>query len=166
MLNALLGELTAKSGTCKVAGKLAYAPQDSWILPATVRENILLGGTAFELIDQDRYTKVLTACSLDQDLSQFPNGDATEVGERGISLSGGQKARINLARALCVEADIYLLDDPLSAVDANVGRLIYKNAIRGLLKDKIVVLVTHQIHHLQDMERIIVLKEVYIIIEP
>lgn len=112
MLNALLGELTAKSGTCKVVGKLAYASQDPWILPGTVRDNIILRDDC-KLINEAHYSRVLKACSLDQDLSQFPKGDATEVGERGISLSGGQKARINLARVLCVEADIYLLDDPL-----------------------------------------------------
>ena len=156
MLNVLLGELIAKSGTCQVVGKLAYAAQDPWILPATIQDNILCGNK----FDQIRYSKVISACSLDQDLRNFAIGDATEVGERGISLSGGQKARINLARALYVDADIYLLDDPLSAVDANVGRVIYKNAIRELLKGKMVVLVTHQIQYLRDMERIMVMKEV------
>lgn len=150
-----LGELHATSGVCQVVGKLAYASQDPWILPTTVEGNILCGLKR----ESDRYSRVIKACSLYQDLEQFPKGDATEVGE--ISLSGGQKARINLARALYVDADIYLLDDPLSSVDACVGRLIYTNAIRELLKDKIVVLVTHQIHLLQDMEQIIVLKKVF-----
>jgi len=156
LLQAILGELMPTSGSCRVHGKLAYASQDPWILPATVQENILCGLK----MEHERYERVVQACSLNEDLRIFPHGDCTEVGERGISLSGGQKARINLARALYVQADIYLLDDPLSAVDAHVGHLIYKSAIKKFLKNKIVILATHQIHHLQDMDKIIVLKEV------
>lgn len=156
LLQAILGELMPTSGSCRVHGKLAYASQDPWILPATVQENILCGLK----MEHERYDRVVQACSLNEDLRIFPHGDCTEVGERGISLSGGQKARINLARALYVQADIYLLDDPLSAVDAHVGHLIYKSAIKEFLMNKIVILATHQIHHLQNMNKIIVLKEV------
>ena len=111
-MNVILGELSPSKGTCRVAGKVAYASQESWIFSGNVRQNILCGLE----YDLKRYKKVIKACALDKDFSLFPNGDLTAVGERGVSLSGGQKARINLARALYVDADIYLMDDALSAV--------------------------------------------------
>ena len=138
------------------AGKFAYAPQESWIYSGTVRQNILCG------LDYDpkRYKKVVKACALKTDFALFPNGDLTLVGERGISLSGGQKARVNLARALYVNADIYLMDDPLSAVDTKVGRHLFKNAINGFLRNKIRILVTHQLQYLKDVDQVLVLKSV------
>ena len=107
-----------------------------------------------------RFTEVVEACALEKDFSLFPNGDSTLVGERGISLSGGQKARINLARALYIDADIYLLDDPLSAVDTHVGRHLFDRAINSYLRGKIRVLVTHQLQYLKDVDRILILKGV------
>lgn len=96
-------------------------------------------------------------CSLERDLEILPNGDQTIIGERGINLSGGQKARVNLARAIYKEADIYLLDDPLSAVDAHVGKNIFENCIQGYLADKICVLVTHQLQYLKAIENIVLM---------
>ena len=112
LLNAILGEISLLQGTTKVKGGISYASQEAWVFGASVRQNILFG----QEFDRHRYQKVVKACSLIKDFKQFPQGDQTIVGERGSSLSGGQKARINLARAVYRQADIYLLDDPLSAV--------------------------------------------------
>ena len=141
-------------------GKIAYASQEPWIFSANIRQNILCGSD----YDAQRYKTVVKSCALDKDLTLLPQGDQTPVGERGVSLSGGQKARINLARCLYVDADIYLLDDPLSAVDTHVGRQILDRAINGFLKDKIRVLVTHQLQYLKGVDQILVLKGVNIII--
>lgn len=100
---------------------------------------------------------------MDKDFSLLPNGDQAVVGERGVSLSGGQKARVNLARALYVDADIYLLDDPLSAVDTHVGRHLFDKAIKGFLRDKVRVLVTHQLQYLKDVDQILILKTVQLL---
>lgn len=112
LLSALLGEIDLLEGNIRVKGKISYASQDSWIFGATVRQNIVFS----EIYDQQRYWKVVEVCALQKDFEQFPLGDQTIVSERGGSLSGGQKARINLARAIYRQADVYLLDDPLSAV--------------------------------------------------
>ncbi|XP_057378654.1 ATP-binding cassette sub-family C member 4-like [Daphnia carinata] len=154
LLNVFLGELPPSTGTCRIAGKVAYASQESWIFSGTVRQNILCGLK----YDLKRYEKVIKACALDKDFNHFPNGDQTAVGERGVSLSGGQKARVNLARSLYVDADIYLMDDPLSAVDTHVGRHLFDKAVNGYLRDKIRVLVTHQLQYLKDVDQILILK--------
>lgn len=112
LLSAILGEISLVNGETRVHGKLSYASQDAWVFGSTIRQNILFG----QNYDRQRYQEVIKACALLKDLQQFPQGDLTVVGERGSSLSGGQKARINLARALYRQSDIYLLDDPLSAV--------------------------------------------------
>ena len=156
LLSAILGELEPLTGNCKVVGRMAYAPQEPWIFSGTVRQNILCGLE----YDTERYNRVIEACALVDDIRLFPKGDSTSVGERGVSLSGGQKARINLARALYVEADIYLLDDPLSAVDAHVGRHLFDSGINSFLNGKIRVLVTHQLHYLKDADRILILNQV------
>ncbi|KAL1513310.1 hypothetical protein ABEB36_002732 [Hypothenemus hampei] len=150
ILNLILRELTTEHGSIDVRGTISYASQEPWIFAGTIRENILFG---HKLIYK-RYNDVLRVCALDQDISNFPFGDQTEVGERGVSLSGGQKARINLARAVYKEADIYLLDDPLSAVDVQVGKQIFEECIKEYLKNKLVVLVTHQFQYLNAIERI------------
>ena len=144
------------SGSCQVKGKIAYASQEPWIFSGSIRQNILCGS---EFV-QERYIHVIRVCALDRDLQLLPSGDATAVGEKGISLSGGQKARVNLARCLYVDADIYLMDDPLSAVDAHVGRHLVDEAINGFLRGKIRILVTHQLQYLKDVDKILVLKEV------
>ncbi|ETN80648.1 hypothetical protein NECAME_17988, partial [Necator americanus] len=110
-------------GYVGMRGKVAYVPQLPWIQNMTLRDNILFG----KPLNRSRYNQVLAACALKPDLKMLTNGDLTEIGEKGINLSGGQKARISLARAVYQDLDVYLLDDPLSAVDAHVGRHIYEN---------------------------------------
>jgi len=152
----ILGELPLLEGNCKVNGKVAYASQEAWIFSGTINENILCG----QEYNEQRYRQVVEAAALERDFTLLPKGDQTLVGERGISLSGGQKARVNLARCLYVDADIYLLDDPLSAVDTHVGRHLFDKAINGFLKDKTRILVTHQLQYLKEVDQILVLKDV------
>ncbi|KAI8344113.1 multi drug resistance-associated protein MRP [Chlamydoabsidia padenii] len=155
LISALLGEAVKTQGAVILRGSVAYAPQKPWLLNATVQDNIIFG----HRFDQVFYDKVLDACALRPDLFILTDGDQTEIGERGINLSGGQKARISLARALYSRADIYLLDDPLSAVDAHVGKHLFDNVIgpHGLLKNKARILVTHAITHLPLVNRIMML---------
>ncbi|KAI5646233.1 ABC transporter transmembrane region domain-containing protein [Phthorimaea operculella] len=155
LLQVLLRELNLIKGSFNVQGTVSYASQDAWLFPATVRENITFGLS----YDAARYRKVCDVCCLTPDFKQFPYGDLSLVGERGVSLSGGQRARINLARAVYRDADVYLLDDPLSAVDANVGRQLFEGCINGYLKGKTVILVTHQVHFLNAVDKIVVLNE-------
>jgi ATP-binding cassette subfamily C (CFTR/MRP) protein 1 len=126
------------NGTITIDGKIVYAPQYPWIQNATIKDNILFG----EEYEKDKYENILKLCTLDIDMELFPGGDLTEIGEKGVNLSGGQKSRISLARCLYRNADIYLLDDSLSAVDAAVGAQIFNNIIgpNGFLKDKVKML--------------------------
>jgi len=145
LLHLLAGELLPSSGTVhRSYNSLSYATQDPWIMNGTIRENILMGRPALQ--DDSFYDDVVKACGLVQDFSQFVNGDATIVGDRGVQCSGGQRARIGLARAVYRDADVLLLDDPLSAVDSRVGRIIFYEAIQKLAvkRGKCVVLATHQ----------------------
>ncbi|OXU26939.1 hypothetical protein TSAR_013829 [Trichomalopsis sarcophagae] len=155
LLHAILGELPHVSGESLTRGRVSYASQEAWIFASTVRQNILFGRP----LDEARYARVIDVCQLRRDLDIFPHGDATIVGEKGINLSGGQCARLNLARAIYRDTDIYLLDDPLSAVDAAVGRKIFQDCIKTQLKDKTVVLVTHQFQYLEEVDRVLVLKD-------
>ncbi|XP_077442271.1 multidrug resistance-associated protein 1-like isoform X10 [Vanacampus margaritifer] len=143
LLSAILGETARRRGSVSVRGSVAYVPQQAWIQNATVEENILFGLERKE----SWYHRVLEACAMLPDLEVLPAGDATEIGEKGLNLSGGQKQRISLARAVHRKSDVYLLDDPLSAVDAQVGRHIFDRVIgpQGLLKNKTRVLVTHSL---------------------
>ncbi|KAG0339318.1 hypothetical protein BG004_006873 [Podila humilis] len=156
LLSAIIGEMYKLEGSIAVRGRIAYVPQQAWIVNATLRDNILFG----KAYDQDRYRLVIQASGLEPDLAMLPGGDMTEIGERGINLSGGQKQRVSLARAAYQDADIYLLDDPLSAVDAHVDNHLWQNLIgpQGLLRDKTRLLVTHGIHHLDEVDQIVVLK--------
>ncbi|XP_021200213.3 ATP-binding cassette sub-family C member 4 [Helicoverpa armigera] len=155
ILQLLLKELPSATGSVSIYGKISYACQEAWLFPSTVRENILFGLP----YEPEKYKKVCRVCALEKDFKQFPYSDQTLVGERGVSLSGGQRARINLARAVYREADIYLLDDPLSAVDANVGRQLFEGCINGYLRGRTRILVTHQIHFLKAADYIVVLNE-------
>lgn len=143
LIQAILGDLYRLDGEVRLHGKVAYASQVPWIVNGTVKENILFG----HKYDPEFYQHVLKACALTIDLSILPKGDRTEVGEKGISLSGGQKARLSLARAVYARADVYLLDDPLSAVDEHVGRHLIDHVIgpKGLLKSKCKILATNSI---------------------
>ena len=155
LFQAILSELKIRKGSIQVNGKLSYAPQDSWIFGGTIRENILFDSE----FDQERYDKVIEVCALERDLKLFADRDESFIGERGIVLSGGQKARVSLARALYYDADIYLLDDPLSAVDSNVAKHLFRNAIKKFLKNKIVILITHQLNYIKYADKILFIKE-------
>ena len=136
-------------------GHIAYASQEPWLFAGSVRQNILFG----RKMEQRRYEQVIKVCQLKRDFALLPYSDKTIVGERGISLSGGQRARINLARAVYADAPICLLDDPLSAVDAHVGKHMFEECIERYLKGKTRVLVTHQLQFLRNVDRIFVLKD-------
>uniref|UniRef100_A0AAR2K3Q2 Cystic fibrosis transmembrane conductance regulator n=1 Tax=Pygocentrus nattereri TaxID=42514 RepID=A0AAR2K3Q2_PYGNA len=156
LLCTILGELPQDKGVIKVKGELTYASQQPWVFPGTIRSNILFG----KELELHKYERVLKACALKRLL---PEGDLTVIGDRGATLSGGQKARVNLARAVYQDADIYLLDDPLSAVDAEVGRHLFEQCICGVLKKKPRILVTHQLQYLKTADHILVLKEVSVL---
>uniref|UniRef100_A0A8C4IMQ3 ATP binding cassette subfamily C member 4 (PEL blood group) n=1 Tax=Dicentrarchus labrax TaxID=13489 RepID=A0A8C4IMQ3_DICLA len=158
LLSAILGELSQESGVIKVKGELTYTSQQPWILPGTIRSNILFG----KALNPQKYDRVLRACALKKDMDLLLGGDLAMVGDRGANLSGGQKARVSLARSVYQDADIYLLDDPLSAVDAEVGRHLFEECICGLLRKKPRILVTHQLQYLKAADQIVVLKEVCI----
>ncbi|KAF6841727.1 ABC transporter family protein [Colletotrichum plurivorum] len=151
LLAALAGDMRKTSGEVVLGASRAFCPQYAWIQNATVRDNILFGKD----MDKAWYDKVINACALRPDLAMLPNGDMTEIGERGITISGGQKQRLNIARAIYFDSDIVLMDDPLSAVDAHVGRHIFDNAISGLLKGKCRILATHQLWVLNRCDRVI-----------
>ncbi|XP_031416224.1 ATP-binding cassette sub-family C member 4-like isoform X2 [Clupea harengus] len=155
LLSTILGELPPDRGVIKVKGELTYASQQPWIFPGTIRSNILFGKD----LNPQKYERVLRACALKRDMELLPDGDLEVIGDRGANLSGGQKARVNLARAVYQDADIYLLDDPLSAVDAEVGRHLFEQCICGLLRKKPRILVTHQLQYLKSADQILVLKE-------
>ncbi|KAK8218735.1 ABC transporter [Phyllosticta capitalensis] len=153
LLGALAGDMRRTSGEVILGAGRAFCPQYAWIQNATVQKNIIFG----KPMRQEWYDAVVDACALRADFDMLPNGDLTEIGERGITVSGGQKQRLNIARAIYFETDIVLMDDPLSAVDAHVGRHIMDNAICGLLRDKCRILATHQLHVLNRCDRIVLM---------
>ncbi|KAL2316666.1 hypothetical protein Fmac_030542 [Flemingia macrophylla] len=155
LLSCVLGEVPKISGILKVCGTKAYVAQSPWIQSGKIEDNILFG----KHMDRERYEKVLEACSLKKDLEVLSFGDQTIIGERGINLSGGQKQRIQIARALYQDADIYLFDDPFSAVDAHTGSHLYKECLLELLSSKTVVYVTHQMEFLPTADLILVMKD-------
>ena len=155
ILSALVGEMRKANGQVVINGTVGFCAQVPWIMNATVKDNILFGRE----YDEDRYNAVIRASALGPDLEILPDGDLTEIGERGITISGGQKQRLNIARAAYFDADVILLDDPLSAVDAHVGNHLFEKCISGLLKDKTRLLVTHQLHFLPMVDRILVVKD-------
>ncbi|XP_051884033.1 ATP-binding cassette sub-family C member 12 isoform X2 [Pristis pectinata] len=155
LISAVLGQMNLHNGIVAVNGSLAFVSQQAWIFHGTIRENILFG----KMFDEERYEKVVEVCSLEQDLAMLPFGDLTEVGERGINLSGGQKQRVSIARAVYSDQDIYLLDDPLSAVDAHVGMHIFEQCVKKALREKTVILVTHQLQYLEHCDEILLLED-------
>ncbi|TFK28166.1 ABC protein [Coprinopsis marcescibilis] len=145
LLQAMIGEMRKTSGEVVFGGRVAYCPQTAWIQNSSLRDNVTFG----QPFDEERYWKVIEDASLLPDLQLLADGDLTEIGEKGINLSGGQKQRINIARALYFDADVIIMDDPLSAVDAHVGKALFRNAISALSKrGKTVILVTHALHFL------------------
>ncbi|KAJ1420288.1 P-loop containing nucleoside triphosphate hydrolase [Sesbania bispinosa] len=154
LLYAILGDIPKISGKVNVGGTLAYVSQTSWIQSGTVRDNILFG----KPMDKTRYENAIRVCALDKDINDFSHGDITEIGQRGINMSGGQKQRIQLARAVYNDADIYLLDDPFSAVDAHTAAILFNDCVMRALKDKTVILVTHQVEFLSEVDTILVMQ--------
>ncbi|VFQ66980.1 unnamed protein product [Cuscuta campestris] len=154
-LNAILGEIPKVSGTVNVFGSIAYVAQACWIQGGTVRDNILFGKS----MDKGRYEEAIRVCALEKDIDSFSYGDLTEIGQRGLNMSGGQKQRIQLARAVYSDADIYLLDDPFSAVDAHTASSLFHECVMNALKTKTVILVTHQVEFLSAVDHILVLEE-------
>ncbi|XP_009761955.1 ABC transporter C family member 10-like [Nicotiana sylvestris] len=155
LLAAILGEVPSVDGLVQVHGTVAYVSQNAWIQTGTIRDNILFGSN----IDQLKYQETLERCSLVKDLEMFPFGDETIIGERGVNLSGGQKQRVQLARALYQDADIYLLDDPFSAVDAHTSTCLFNEYVMGALSGKTVLLVTHQVDFLPTFDSILLMSE-------
>ncbi|KAI8923646.1 P-loop containing nucleoside triphosphate hydrolase protein [Entophlyctis helioformis] len=152
-LSAVIGGMRKTAGSSSVFGSIAYCAQEPWILTGTIEENIVFSDESV----RPNIAKAVSASCLEHDLEILPNGLGTQIGEKGINLSGGQKARVALARAIARDADIYLLDDPIAALDAHVGKKVFDEAICGTLKSKTVVLVTHQLHLLPKVDFVVVL---------
>ncbi|RDX54318.1 metal resistance protein YCF1 [Lentinus brumalis] len=156
LLSAIIGEMRRTDGEVKVFGSISYAPQNPWIMSATLRDNILFS----HKYDEVFYNIVLDACALRPDLALLPNGDMTEVGEKGITLSGGQRARVALARAVYARADLVLLDDVLAALDSHVAKHVFDHVIgpNGLLASKARVVVTNSIHFLKHFKQVLYIR--------
>lgn len=152
LLNAMAGSMRKTDGKVEVNGDLLMCGYP-WIQNASVRDNIIFGSP----FNKEKYDEVVRVCSLKADLDILPAGDMTEIGERGITLSGGQKARINLARSVYKKKDIYLFDDVLSAVDSRVGKHIMDECLTGMLANKTRILATHQLSLIERASRVIVL---------
>lgn len=155
LLSCILGEIPKLSGEVRTCGTIACVSQSPWIQSGTIEENICFG----KQMDRERYEKVLEACALKNDLNILPLGDQTIIGERGINLSGGQKQRIQIARALYQDADIFLLDDPFSAVDAHTGQHLFKECLLGFLASKTVVYVTHHVEFSRPADLILFMRD-------
>ncbi|KAM3326369.1 ABC transporter C family member 8 [Capsicum chacoense] len=153
-LYAILGEIPKTAGTVHVYGSIAYVAQTAWIQSGTVRDNILFGRS----MDENKYHEAVKVSALDKDIDSFDYGDLTEIGQRGLNMSGGQKQRIQLARAVYSDADIYVLDDPFSAVDAHTAATLFNDCVMTALKNKTVILVTHQVEFLSEVDQILVMQ--------
>ncbi|XP_011301174.1 probable multidrug resistance-associated protein lethal(2)03659 [Fopius arisanus] len=154
LISAILGEMYISGGRVDIKGGMSYASQEAWVFGSTVRQNIIFG----QPYDRQRYQRVIKACALLSDFKQFPQGDQTVVGERGSSLSGGQKARINLARSVYRQADVYIFDDPLSAVDTHVGKHLFEECLQRYLGGKTRILATHQLQFIKGADAILLLE--------
>ncbi|CAH3108598.1 unnamed protein product [Pocillopora meandrina] len=153
LLAVIAGEISNASGTIDHQGSFIYLPQTAWVFSGTIKENILFG----QPLEESKYERIIDVCALKEDFQRLPDGDQTVVGERGEVLSGGQQARVSLARAVYADGDIYLLDDPLSAVDVEVGQHIFTKCVKDLLGNKIVLLASHQQQHMENADEVIVL---------
>ncbi|KAJ3319291.1 hypothetical protein HDV06_006399 [Boothiomyces sp. JEL0866] len=155
LFSGLIGESVHIGGEYQINGKIAYCAQIPWILTGSIEKNILLNLP----LDQSKLDHVVAVSGLESDLKMLADGIKTEIGENGVNLSGGQKARVSLARSLYADADIYLLDDPIAALDAQVGRQVFSKAVKEYLADRTVLLATHQLHYLQEVDEIMVLDQ-------
>ncbi|KAK4479578.1 hypothetical protein RD792_015096 [Penstemon davidsonii] len=154
LLYAILGEIPKVSGNVNVLGSIAYVSQASWIQSGTIRDNILFG----KPMEKTKYEEAIRVCALDKDIESFDYGDLTEIGQRGLNMSGGQKQRIQFARGVYNDADIYLLDDPFSAVDAHTAAILFNDCVMTALAKKTVILVTHQVEFLNNVNKIMVME--------
>lgn len=161
LLQTILGETFTSGGEIKIGGSVAYVEQEPWIINGSIRRNILMG----QPYDQVKYESVLNCCCLLEDLNAMTHGDLTNVGEHGCTLSGGQKARIALARAVYSDKDIYLLDDPFSAIDSRVAENILKLCIKGRLKRKTIIMVTNHLYFLPFCSKILLMDNSRVIYE-
>ena len=155
LLKLLLEDVNLVEGHVSVQGTVSYASQEPWLFPGTIRENILFGLP----LNVERYQTVIRVCALVKDLNGFAKSDYTIVGDKGNNLSKGQQIRINMARAIYKEADIYLLDDPFSSLDINVGKQVFNSCIKGFLQDKLCVLVSNQKQYLVGASSVLVMKD-------
>lgn len=153
LLNALLGEMRHVSGKVEMSGNVAYCAQEAWLMTDSLRNNVTFG----KPFDQEKYDRVIDVCELTKDLEILANGDQTEIGAKGLNLSGGQRQRVSIARSVYADADVYLLDDVLSALDQHVGRSIFEKCITGHLADKTRLLVTHQLQYLRHSDQVLVM---------
>ncbi|CAM1291421.1 ABCC5 (predicted) [Pycnogonum litorale] len=154
LLCAILDQMTLVSGSVTVRGSCAYVSQEHWVLNATLRENILMGSD----FDAARYYNVVCSCALNEDISHLPGGDSTQIGDRGMTLSGGQKSRLCLARAVYADRDVYLIDDCFSSLDSKTSKHIYKHVIQGILQDKTLLFVTHSVQYLEQCDDVVMMK--------
>ena len=161
LANAIIGEVIKESGNISVGGDIRYLPQTPWIRNDTIKGNIILGAAEGTPFNQERYDRILTNCELERDLDLLDDRDLTEIGSKGINLSGGQKQRISIARAVYSHADIFIIDDCLSALDAQVSHTIFQNIILGEMKGSTRVFITHTIHLLNNP---VIHKSIYIYI--
>jgi ABC-type multidrug transport system fused ATPase/permease subunit len=155
LLNSIINNLAVlnkkeSEGNIQLSGKVSFVSQNSWILNDTIEQNILF----FKPMDREKYNKVISICQLTPDLLIFPQGDQTEIGEKGVNLSGGQKARMAIARAVYNDSDIYVFDDPLSALDAYVGMNLFNEVFNDYLKDKTIIISTHALQYVSNFDRI------------
>ncbi|OAQ32248.1 P-loop containing nucleoside triphosphate hydrolase protein [Linnemannia elongata AG-77] len=154
LLQAMVGNMMKSQGEVIRGATISYASQMPWIQNATIMDNILFDTP----MEEERYWRVIKACSLEHDLTQFMSGDKTEIGERGVNMSGGQKARLSLARSVYYNAEMVIMDDPLSAVDAHVGKRLWEDCVLHELSNKTRVIATHQLHVLPDVDYVVCMK--------
>lgn len=155
LIKAILNEYILLSGKMNIEGTLSYAPQNSWVFPSSIKQNILFG----QEFNEEKYKKVLEVCALKFDLDGLTEGDETILSDCSVNLSKGQQARVNIARALYKDSDIYLFDDSLSSLDSHVKNYIFENSIQSFLKDKLVVLATHDTKFVSKADNVIIMLE-------